>query len=306
MEIKKILSISIILLFFGVAVAPSFNQNVVKASQEKDFVEVTSQACGIKGYKDTTVKLTREQYQDLEQYLSEFQEKINKSSTWEETAVLFRQAIVMLHDYGLVPTNMGIDDAQRWVTGGYQVPRQMRLSPSMIKNKQMFNNSNFLCLLTGMTTQTFVIGIPELGVAALMYLLLIPYFLEQISSDESHRMETILVKLRNLTTSIQRLSSKRIIQAGNIVFGTSKDKYLPPEFRYLPAYGWIDTQGLSGKKSWNGTFFGGIRTLSGFEFRFYSYYIGATGFVGITLNKEDGKKFFLGSALHCDVNYFEY
>jgi len=295
-----------VLLFLGVAVAPSINQSVVKASQEDNLIEVTSQACGIKGYRDTTVRLTREQYQNLEQYLGEFQEKINKSSTWEETAVLFRQAVVMLHDYGLLPTNMGIDDAQRWVTGGNQVPRPMRLSPSMIRNKQMFNDSNFLCLLTGMTTQTFVIGIPELGVAALMYLLLFPYVLEQILFDESHRMETILVKLRNLTSSIQRLSSKRISQAGNIVFGTSKDKYLPPEFRYLPAYGWIDTQGLSGKKYWNGTFFGGIRTLPGFEFRFYSYYIGATGFVGITLNKGDGKKFFLGSALHCDVNYFEY
>ena len=267
---KKILAVSVILLFFGVAVAPSINQSVVTASHEEDFVEVTSQACGIQGYRDSTVKLTREQYQNLEQYLGEFQEKISKSSTWEETAVCFRQAVVMLHDYGLVPTNMGIDDAQRWVTGGYQVPRPMSLSASMIRNKQMFNNSNFLCLLTGMTTRTSIIGIPELGVAALMYLLLFPYFLEQISSDESHRMETILVKLRNLTTSIQRLSSRRIIQAGNIVFGTSKDKYIPPEFRYFPSYGWIDTQGLFGKKSWNGTFFGGIRTLSGFEFRFYS------------------------------------
>jgi hypothetical protein len=47
--VKKGLAISVILLFIGVAVAPSINYSVVTASQEDDLVEVTSQACGIKG-----------------------------------------------------------------------------------------------------------------------------------------------------------------------------------------------------------------------------------------------------------------
>jgi len=41
-EIKKLLAIGIIFLFIGVAVAPSINSSVVKASD--DLVEVTSQA----------------------------------------------------------------------------------------------------------------------------------------------------------------------------------------------------------------------------------------------------------------------
>lgn len=303
---RKCLVISVIMIFIGVAVAPTINFNTVKASTDDGLIEVTTQACGIKGYEDTTVKLTREQYKNLEQYLVEFRAQINESSTWEETAILFRQAVVTLYDYDLLPKNMGIDDAQRLVTRGFQEPRLMSRSASLNRNKQLSNDSNFLCLLTGITTRTSIIGIPELGIAALIYLMFFPYFIEQIISEEPHRMEQILLKLRNLTSSIQRLSSRRIIQAGTIVFGTSKDEYIPPEFRFLPAYGWIDTQGLFGKKSWNGTFFGGIRTLQGFEFRSFSYYIGATGFVGLTVNKGDGKKFFLGSAVRCDVNYFEY
>ena len=303
---RKGIAVGIVLIFIGIAIAPTINTSIVTASQEDDLVEVTSEACGIKGYGDTTVRLTREQYQDLEQYLVEFRAGINKSSTWEETAILFRQAVVRLHNYGLLPKNMGIEEAQRLVTQGYQVPKLMSLYPTANRNMQVFNDSNFLCLLTGTTTRTAVIGIPELGVAALMYLLLIPYVLEQMFYDDSKIMENVLVELRDLCSSLQGLSSRRIIQAGNIVFGTSKDEYIPPEFRYFPTYGWIDTQGLFGKRSWNGTFFGGIRTLSGFEFRFHSYYIGATGFVGITLVKGDGKKFLLGTALHCDVDYFEY
>jgi site-specific recombinase XerD len=100
MEMKKIFAVSIILLFIGVAVAPSINQSVVKASTDDDLVEVTTQACGIKGYRDTTVKLTREQYQDLEQYLVEFRARLNQTSTREEAVPIFKEAVVELDKYG--------------------------------------------------------------------------------------------------------------------------------------------------------------------------------------------------------------
>jgi hypothetical protein len=56
------LAIGIILLFVGVTIAPTINFNTVKASTDDDLVEVTTQACGIQGYGNTTVKLTKEQY----------------------------------------------------------------------------------------------------------------------------------------------------------------------------------------------------------------------------------------------------
>ncbi len=88
---KKILAVGVILFFIGVAVAPSINQSVVKASQDDDLVEVTTQACGIKGYGDTTVKLTREQYQNLEQYLVEFRARLNQTTTREEAVPFSRK-----------------------------------------------------------------------------------------------------------------------------------------------------------------------------------------------------------------------
>jgi hypothetical protein len=66
MELKKIFVLGVILLFIGIAVAPSINFNIVKASQEDDFVEVTTQACGIEpwGMKRGAVKIHF--YEDLD------------------------------------------------------------------------------------------------------------------------------------------------------------------------------------------------------------------------------------------------
>jgi hypothetical protein len=298
--------VGVILLFIGVAVASSVNFNVVKASEDNDLIELTTQVCGIKGSKDTMVQLTREQYQNLEQYLVEFRGRMNHTSTREETAILFKEAVVELNKYGLLPKDMSVEEAQRLVTGKYQVPKKMNLKPIIKRNDQLFNDSNFFCLITGTTTSTSILGIAELGTAALLYVLFVPYLLEQIFFHDTVIMENMTARLREICSVLRTITSRRIIQPGNIVFGTSIDEYLPPEFRFFPAHGWVDTQGALGKKSWNGTFFGSVRNLLDFEYGGSTYYIGATGFLGIKLNKGDGKNFFIGSALHFDVDYFEY
>lgn len=302
----KSVTIGIIFLVIGVSIFSCTTQVGVTATQTKETIEITTQACGIKGSKDTIVQLTKEQYLDLERYLTEFREQLNHTNTLEDTIILFKDVVVELNKYGLLPKDMSIEQTQRLVTGRYSTPKTMKWHSLINRNQKLSNDSNFLCLLTGTTTSTCVIGIAEQGLATLIYLFYLPYFLEQIFFDDPVYIETILVKLRETCQKLQTLSSRRIIQTGNIIFGTSKEEYLPPEFRFFPAYGWVDTQGLLGKKSWNGTFFGSIRMLRSYEFRFYTYYIGATGFVGIRLYKADGKNFFIGSALRCDLDYFEY
>ncbi len=117
MDMKKILAVGIIFLFIGVAVAPSINQSVVKASTDDELVEVTTQACGIQGYGDTTVNLTREQYQYLEEYLVEFRARLNQTTTKEELIMLYKEAIGELNYYGLLPKGMSISLAESLVIG---------------------------------------------------------------------------------------------------------------------------------------------------------------------------------------------
>src|SRR4030065_152846 len=114
--IKKGLVVSVILLFIGVTIAPRINFTVVKASDDNDLVEIPPQACGIKGFGNTTVKLTREQYQNLEQYLVEFRARLNQTSTREEAVPIFKDAVVELDKYGLLPKGMSVGRAQRLLT----------------------------------------------------------------------------------------------------------------------------------------------------------------------------------------------
>ncbi|HVO72984.1 MAG TPA: hypothetical protein VMT35_03110 [Ignavibacteriaceae bacterium] len=140
---KKGLAVGIFLLFIGVAVAPSINSTVVKASNDNDLVEVTSQACGIKEFGNTTVKLTKQQYQNLEQYFVDFRARLNQTTTKDEAIPIFKDAVVELNKYGLLPKGMSIEKAQRLVTIEYRIP----IAPNIVK-KFTQNSINYDCLFT--------------------------------------------------------------------------------------------------------------------------------------------------------------
>ena len=142
---KKLFAIVIIFLFIGVAIAPSINSSVVKASNDNDFVEVTSQAYGIQGFENTTVKLTKQQDQDLEQYLVDFRARLNQTTTREEAVPLFKDAVVELNRYGLLPEGMSVEQAQKLVTIGYQVQH----APNIFNKSSILNSTNYFCLFAG-------------------------------------------------------------------------------------------------------------------------------------------------------------
>lgn len=143
--VRKCLAIGIIFLFIGVAITPGINFNVVKASHDKDLVEVTAQTFGINGFEDTTVKLTREQYQNLERYLVEFKVRLNQTTTKKEAVPIFMEAVVELDNYGLLPKGMSVERAQRLVIGWYQKPIERLLNN---RQQEIFpNHDNAFCLL---------------------------------------------------------------------------------------------------------------------------------------------------------------
>jgi hypothetical protein len=143
--IRKWLVVGTILLFIGVSVAPSINHSVVTASQDDDLVEVTTQAYGIKGYGDTTVKLTREQYQDLEQYLVGFRARLNQTSTREEAITIFKEAVVELDKYGLLPKGMNVEQGQQLFRTMYRMQNIMN-----IVKKSINDDVNAFCLFAAL------------------------------------------------------------------------------------------------------------------------------------------------------------
>ncbi|MBN1860496.1 MAG: hypothetical protein JW840_03445 [Candidatus Thermoplasmatota archaeon] len=275
---KKILAVSIILLFLGVAVAPSINHSVVTASQENDLVEVTSQACGITGYKDTTVKLTREQYQDLEQYLVEFRAKLNQTTTREEAVPLFKEAVVELDKYGLLPRGMSVERAQRLVLRRYQ---------NAISTLGSNNNSN--CLITGKATYCYVVG-------AIYTKLLMNQI---INEGGIHLLMYILWSI----FSVVLFCIIPITLLGTICFGSCAEGSSHGE----PSYGEIKSVDFSGNSyTLIGEFYGGLGFFfkPNFAIPVNAYnLIGVLGFSGIQFYSTSTQfKHFIGSCVKLNVS----
>jgi len=265
--IVKGLAIGIILLFIGVAIAPSINFNVVKASDDDDLVEVTTQACGIKGFGNTTVKLTREQYQNLEQYLVEFRARLNQTTTREEAVPIFKEAVVELDKYGLLPRGMSVERAQKLITSSIL-------------------NNNYFCQIAGRTNRIYFLALGSIVI----------YWLAEIGIFKS----IFYLLYRGLFC----ISNLRFLRTGNIIcFGF----YHPSGFGGTiiePATGWITTHGLSGTKKWDGNNLWGNLSINPFIIFDYGFtYPGAFGFTGLKIILPDLSTLFLGISFRVDISY---
>jgi hypothetical protein len=153
------LVVGIVLLFIGVAVSPSINCHVIKASDDQDIIDVTAEACGVKGFGRTTMQLSRQQYQDLEQYLDGFRARLNQTITKIEVILLFKDAVVELNKYHLLPRGMSVTKAQTLVTGCYLDSPVIQGITEAAKKKTSNNLTNTFCFIAGLTNGTEIFSL---------------------------------------------------------------------------------------------------------------------------------------------------
>jgi hypothetical protein len=263
---RKCLAVGIILLFVGIAVAPSVNQSVVTASQEDDLVEVTTQACGIQGYGDTTVKLTQEQYKNLQQSLAEFKERVYQTTTREETNEVFNKFIVELNSYGLLG-GLSVKQAQRLVRG---------ISSQYFIHGEAKEETYFLGplaripirIINFINNKLLFLSIFSSIIGALVFQWIIDY-----------------------CTYIEQKQTLSII-----FYGVRVSSYNEGSREY-PASGSIWISGPDGNISWNGTFYGAIHTI--FPYlnidvidKQHHYYPGVMGFTGLRMYSNSTNVYF--------------
>jgi hypothetical protein len=292
---RKYLAIGIILLLIRIAIAPTITFQIVKASTDNDLVEVTIQACGIQGYGDTTVKLTREQYQDLENYLVEFRARLNQTATREEATPIFKEAVVELDTYGLLPKSMSVQQAQRFVIGQ---PLITRLSTQLM-DKTWFSlaeNENMLCLLAGSMAYTSPHTIIDNTINRVFWLFL-PFYQQHPSRFMEFILDALVVGymgsfvLAMLLFYAIPLHLFLTIGMGEYAFGA-----------FLPAVGHLTTIGFNGLKQWSGAFSGALPFLHRIPFPWEDT-PGIYGFTGLAWwnvfshDTYDDETFYLGSAL---------
>lgn len=323
MEMKEILVLGVIILFISVAFAPCINISVVKASKDSDLVEVTTQACGIQGFGDTTVKLSRERYQDLEQYLVEFRARLNCSTSAEETSELFKETVSELHEYGLLPKGMSVAFAQRLVTIKNSNSIFHRDSHSIRSSELVNDYENYDCLIAGVTTNTASQG-PLLAMKHYT-----AYYASKLWSNLWYLFYPNHQLLMALWEVIDHLWGPfymlNIIGVGNIVSNLNPIQFLSviglgrfsllPFRESVPASGWIYTNGTNGTRKWSGELWGNIFNFDTIEQLvvninwwgiFSSFCPGIAGFIGLKIGFiPDFSSFYIGHASQVKVRFAE-
>jgi hypothetical protein len=294
MNIKKCLAVGVILLFIGVVIAPSINANI-----GKEMVEITTEISGLNGGKKT-VKLTREEAEEVEALFDSIREQLNATETREETKEIFNDAIVELNKYGLLG-GLSVKQAQRLVTGGYQNQRMMKIIENMTNTGQEDNTSNVCCLVAGKTDKTLFVS-PRMR-------FFYPIF-HHWALDWSHYplMELILKfandQVKFMALLIFTLLRVMELEWSEYVLVLYQENPIPRRcMMYLgndlsediPASGWINTYGINGKVGWEGDFYGNLPWGC---FLIYKWCPAVDGFRGFQLYTDKFRQghFYLGSA----------
>lgn len=159
--LRKGSAIAVILLCGGLTIVSCLTENISKASAENTEVNITIQICGMKGFRNHTVALPRQQYLELAQYISDLQKQLNKTTTDEEIITIFKEAVVKFHKYGLLPREISVEQAQRLVTGQYQSHHMLFSDPNTLVSKGTIqpnhllktSTKNIFCLLFAVATK---------------------------------------------------------------------------------------------------------------------------------------------------------
>ncbi len=294
---RKWLTIGITLLFIGIAIAPSINCTIVEPSNGDDFVEVTTQACGIGGYGAARVKLTREQYLNLQQYLVDFRERLNKTTTREEAVPIFKDAVVKLDTYGLLPKVLNIDRAQKLVVGLYKNTKLI----TYLESQPALQEANKNCFIVGMARgNTYFQGPINKAVYLFLYTL-VAYSLKYNVGDILTAFLMILLLINVYKTITLSEIVKNLPYIGGTIYYGYKNGGPGTLPLSNPAEGTIWTSGANGVKNWTGKFYGTLPAIPLTEF-LNTYYPGANGFTGLRLNFLQ-TNFYFGFALNVNVSY---
>jgi len=139
---KKILTISVILLFIGIAISPSINASVVM----DDLVEFDVEYCGLS--KNYTVQLTQQEADEVELLFDDIEQKLSKIETREETEVLFKELLVGLDKYGLLG-DFSVEQTYCLITGKFVQSTKIWSQINDIFPNYISSKYNFLALVYG-------------------------------------------------------------------------------------------------------------------------------------------------------------
>ena len=296
---REIASIIVVVLFFGLALAPSINANV---SKEDDLVELDVEFCGL-GRKHS-VKLIQEEYDEVELIFEDIQDRLSSVESDDEAVDIFNEAIVKLDGYGLLG-DVSVKQVQSLITTQYLNFKNNKYVEKFYKSNKLDDTINSFCLTSGETNVTHFFSFPAISLLLItntlqLYLMVIIYF------SPSPR-DLLLIPFfifsgifnRNLPIVNKIFTQMNPFKLFSIVsFGTWFDSR-------KCSYGNIWTLGSNGIREWNGSIIGNFYLpLFIFTYRPYvtlDYYMGIVGFSGIQIKMLDNNRF-LGFSIKVNID----
>ena len=235
---------------------------------------------------------------DVEKLFNEFKSKLDTITTKQDTITFLKEIIVKLKDYGLLPKLITVKRAQRIITWCYLKSELIQSFPNTYEN----NSGNTNCFVIGITNNTFFRPYPTIYDIPIVYYLMFNtsfgyYFNFLVWFYAIRAFQPF--KLGSYAYFGDRYKS---VEDGNITYENID-----------ASSGWVWTQGASGVKKWNGTFYGGLYTKylkSDEDDENYAEAwnpVGIRGFVGIKLlnvvmvNEEP--TFYIGFAREVNFTY---
>ena len=265
---KKTLAFGIVLIFIGVAFAPSLYAYVETISEQQELIEIPIQICGLGGINEYTAKLSKVDADRLDTLFVDIHRRLNASESREETISIYKEAVVELDSLGLLGGH-SVEEVQKLVTRELFENSFLINLLGLLKNNKlepMDNHINSQCYINGEVTNStlypcfYIIlrSIPILG----QFIFNIFHF------HMSHKQQT-----------------KTYL--GYITFGHSFHDIDYYEDYYYPSEGWIRTEGTNGIIEQNGSFYGLCSDIyiPGSIIQYFEEHIGAEGFTGLKVGK---------------------
>ena len=257
---------------------------------------------GLQGMNTEEITLSEKQTTILTQTISTIKNQLKNTHTKDEALTCIIDAITHLQQSHILTHTQYLQTIHA-LTFWQQISNNQYIQQQTISVPNC-NISNYLCIVTGETTNAKLINPVERSCTSIIYGLFVLFFLAQfIGLGEN--LFTYINSIRDLHNSYQDIRPSVFPGLGIIAFGVRHISPSPPnQLKTYPADGWIAGAGIRGQNNINGTFIGKIRSIQSSIYDYYTYFIGINGFIGLSITQNNGKHFFLGIALQIQTESY--
>lgn len=294
-----------IFLFISVSFIPAIQTQPVKVIQKHSYVEIKTEVCRGSNSSSTTLKLTKQQYNLLRHYISDFQNRFNMTTTQEEAISIYETLVVKLAELNLLPEGMTVQNAQNLMLH-YLTDYQTIHTSLPVFDNWSDAGYNVGCLVSGEVHQVVSYLAPVFLPMAAVYFFLFLLILIRLSIFEfvnfhiipdwywewhGRRPEPFLIQLfYPIMEKLDDNIREYLYRSSNNPFSLCTRIHFVEDL----GTGRIRTLGILGEKQWDGD-------LRGIIPPFNDAVIGFSGFKFANVGEDSF--FFIGSALAVGVGY---